>query len=143
MSQDSALQRLEEVEALLEDLVLDNESFPVLVEGEKDEAALRALGLGGEIIRVKGAVAVFNVVEQLAARHRKVILLVDWDRGGGHLARLLLDALAACGVRCDETYRRALARATKKELVHVEGLDRYVGNLRLAVRKHPGRRANP
>lgn len=142
MSQQSAVQRLEELEALLEELVLDNEDRPVLVEGEKDEACLRALGLQGEILRVKGPDTVFVVVENLARKHRKVILLTDWDRGGGHLARLLIEALEANGVRYDITYRRAFARATKKEVVAVEGLARYLGNLRLATRKHPGRRPN-
>jgi 5S rRNA maturation endonuclease (ribonuclease M5) len=143
MSQDSTWERLEQLEALLEELILDNETIPVLVEGEKDMAALRELGLEGEIFRVKGADAVFTVCERLADHHRRVILLVDWDRGGGHLARLLLDALSANGVRCDTDYRRDLARATKKEVAHVEALARYLGNLRLAARKHPGRRANP
>ena len=143
MSQDGTQERLEEVEELLEDLVADNgEGIPVLVEGEKDVAALRELGLEGEVLRVKGASAVFAVCEHIATRHRKVILLVDWDRGGGHLAELLRDALAANGIRVDESYRKALARATKKEVVEVQALARYVGNLRLAARKHPGRRTN-
>lgn len=142
MSQDHLVERLETVEKLLQDLILDNEEWAVVVEGEKDVASLRELGLEGEILRVKGAAAVFNWCEHLATRHRKVILLVDWDRGGGHLARLLMDALDANGIRHDDSYRRALAHATKKEVVHVEALARYVGNLRLAARKHPGRRTN-
>jgi dTMP kinase len=143
MSLADATERLEELEELLEDLVRDNEHVPVLVEGEKDVAALRALGLQGELIRVKTAHTVFVVCEELARHHRKAILLVDWDRGGGHLARLLLEALAANGVRCDDTYRKALARATQKEVVHVEGLPRYLDKLRQAVRKSPGRRPKP
>jgi 5S rRNA maturation endonuclease (ribonuclease M5) len=143
MSQDSLVERLEELEDLLDDLRVANELAPVLVEGEKDVAALRELGLEGEIVRVKGPGTVFVVCEELARHHRACILMVDWDRGGGHLARLLLDALRANSVRCDETFRRAFARATKKEVVHVEGLARYLGNLRLAARKHPSRGANP
>lgn len=143
MSQDAAADRLEALEALLADLVLDNEELPVVVEGEKDVAALRELGLEGEILRAKGPSSVFAVAEHVARHHRKVILLVDWDRGGGHLARLLMEAFDANGVRYDDSYRRALAHATKKEVVHVEALARYLGNLRLATRKHPGRRPNP
>lgn len=140
MSEDSAAERLEDLEALLDELILENEDCPVLVEGEKDVAALREVGLQGEVVRVKGAESVFGTCEALARRHRRVIILTDWDRGGGHLARLLTEALEANGVRYDLAYRRALAHATKKEIAAVEGLARYLGNLRLAARKHPGRR---
>lgn len=134
----TAEDRLEEFEELLEELRLDNEDVPVLVEGEKDVAALRALGLEGEILRVKQADTVFVVCETLARRHRKVILMVDWDRGGGHLARLVLDALEANGVRCDEAYRKAIARLSQKEVLHVEALDRWAENLRRAARREHG-----
>lgn len=143
MSLDNTAERLEEVERLVADLVEDNAEWPVLVEGVKDEAALRALGLEGALIRVKGAASLFEVAERVAAAgHRKVILLMDWDRTGGNIARLMTEALEANGVRCDATYRKAFAQATKKEVVCVEALARYVGNLRLAARKHPGRRTS-
>lgn len=143
MSLDNTAERLEEVERLLADLILDNEEWPVLVEGEKDVAALRELGLQGELVRVKGPEALFTVAEHVAAAgHRKVIVLMDWDRTGGHTARLMTEALEANGVRCDASYRKAFAHATKKEVVCVEALARYVGNLRLATRKHPGRRTS-
>lgn len=137
MNQD-AQQRLEDLEVLLADLIADNEQVPVLVEGEKDTASLRALGLEGEILRVKGAATVFVVCETLSRQHRKVIILVDWDRTGGHLARLLQEALVANGVRYDIEYRRSLARATKKEVVHVEGLARYMETLRRMARRDHG-----
>ena len=141
MSNHGLEERLEEVEGLLEDLIAANEDGrAVLVEGEKDVAALRALGLEGEIVRVKGASTVFAVCESVAKAHRAVIILVDWDRGGGRLAALLQDALDANGLRYDLTFRRDLARATKKEVVHVEGLAAYVGKLRRAARREPTHR---
>lgn len=144
MSLDNAADRLEEVEGLLADLILDNEDTPVLVEGAKDEAALRELGVEGQVIKVKSDGAPLWIVAEHVAQagHRKVIVLTDWDRTGGHTARLLTEALEANGVRCDGAYRKAFAHATKKEVVCVEALARYVGNLRLATRKHPGRRTN-
>lgn len=141
MTASTTAERLEELEGILQELVADNEECPVLVEGERDAAALRALGLRGEILRVKGADTVFVVCETLARRYRKAIVLTDWDRGGGHLARLLQDALEANGVRYDLAYRRTLARATRREVVHVESLAAYVAGLRRAVeRREPGRR---
>ncbi|HEV8361264.1 MAG TPA: toprim domain-containing protein [Candidatus Thermoplasmatota archaeon] len=143
MTSTTAQDRLDEIEALLDDLIADNAEWPVLVEGEKDVASLRALGLEGEILRIKGATTVWVACEAIARRHRKVILMVDWDRGGGHLARLVLDALEANGVRCDPDYRRALARASKKEIVHVEGLATYMDNLRRAARREHEPSAGP
>lgn len=137
MSHDSAAERLEELEALLEKLALDNEACPILVEGEKDVASLRELGLQGEILRVKGPASVFAVCEHIAQHHKKVILLVDWDRGGGHLAHLLQDALDANGVKWDGAYRRTLAAATRKEVLCVEDLAGYLEGLRGTVRKNP------
>jgi 5S rRNA maturation endonuclease (ribonuclease M5) len=134
----TAEERLEELEALLDELKLDNEDIPILVEGEKDVAALRALGVEGEILRVKGADTVFVVCEHIAQRHKKAILLVDWDRGGGHLARLCLDGLEANGVRCDPGYRKRIALLSQKEVLHVEALYTYVENLRRAARREAG-----
>jgi dTMP kinase len=143
VSLDNAAERLERLEALLAELVEANEERPVLVEGERDVAALRALGLQGEIVRCKTAQTVFVLCEELARHHTHAILLVDWDRSGGHLARLLLEALHANSVRCDEAFRRELAALSQKEVVAVEDLPRFLDNLRLATRKHPGRRTNP
>jgi len=142
MSQDSMQERLDELLELLDKLRLANEETPILVEGERDEAALRRLGMEGVILRVKGADSVFAVCEGVGKAHRKAIILTDWDRGGGHLARLLMDMLGANGVRYDADFRKSLSRITKKEVVHVEGLDSYVENLQLAVVRRPGRGPN-
>ncbi|MCA1814592.1 MAG: hypothetical protein LC624_11715 [Halobacteriales archaeon] len=139
MSLANAADRLEAVELLLAELIEANEEVPVLVEGERDVQALRLLGLEGEIVRCKTAQTVFVLCEELARYHRKAILLVDWDRSGGHLARLLLEGLHANSVRCDGEFRRSLAVLTQKDVVCVEDLPRFLDNLRLATRKHPDR----
>lgn len=126
--------RLEALEELLAELAEANRQVPVLVEGEKDERALRALGLEGEIVRVKNAQTVFAVCERLAMRHREVIVITDWDAGGGKLMRLVRDGLKSCGVRPDLAFRRSLARHTRREIHQVESLAAYLARLRRDAR---------
>ncbi|MGQ0535331.1 MAG: hypothetical protein ACT4PT_04590 [Methanobacteriota archaeon] len=123
-------ERLEDLGRLLAELSEANLSTPVVVEGEKDAAALRKLGLSGEILPVNRGDTVFAVAEAIAKDHRRVILLMDWDDYGGHLSRILREALEANAVRCDLEFRRALVRLTRREIAYVESLDTFVARLR-------------
>jgi 5S rRNA maturation endonuclease (ribonuclease M5) len=62
-----------------------------------------------------------------------VIVLTDWDREGGQLARRLREFLDAEQVPLDLEYRRRLARVLRGELAQVEGL--YGWARRLAERQ--------
>jgi 5S rRNA maturation endonuclease (ribonuclease M5) len=95
----------------------------VVVEGEHDRRALRALGLGGRIILVHGGGPLSALASRLARGGAKVVVLTDWDTEGGHLARKLKEFLEAEAVGLDLEYRRKFARLLRGELVHVEGLD--------------------
>ncbi len=130
-------ERLEALDCILDDLRLRNEEVPILVEGDKDETALRALGFTGHIIKINRGLTMFAFSEAYARDWREAVVLTDWDRTGGQLARLLIDALEANGVRPDNTFRRAIARSTRKEILDVEGLHGYMESLRNAVaRRH-------
>lgn len=131
--------RLAEMEAVLEELREANQLLPVLVEGEKDEIALRALGLAGVIARVNRGETLMAVCEELARRHRQVIVLTDWDRKGGQLARLLHEKLGANGARADLQFRRRLARLAHVRTV--EGLAGWMTTLRDVAQAAGERRA--
>ena len=103
-------ERLEELENLIDELILENSETPVIVEGRKDERTLRRLGLEGPILRLNKGVSVFSTCEEVSKKHNKVILLTDWDRRGGHLAKLLREGLEANGVKYDDDIRAALGR---------------------------------
>ena len=135
MSLENVYDRLVEV---LGELVEANEDAPVVVEGERDVKALRALGLTGEIVTLHRGVTVFHLCERLAADHRRVVILTDWDVRGGQLARLLRDGLAANGVKYDDDLRARLAALCQKDIKAVEDLQTYVA--RLAPRGDDGRR---
>ena len=125
--------RLERLEAALDELrEAANEGIPLIVEGEKDEIALRNLQLSGPIIRINQGMPIFTLVEGLARQHDALILLTDWDRTGGHLARLLRDACQANGIKLDERHRKALSKAVGSGVNDIESLDTHLTTLRQA-----------
>jgi len=91
-------ERLDELEKLLGRLRAANLESPVLVEGLRDVAALRALGLEGELVKLNRGESIVARTEELSHKYREVILLTDWDYKGvelhDRLKRLLLDAQA-------------------------------------------------
>ncbi len=109
-----------------------------LVEGDKDEAALRALGLEGPVVKVHAGTNLFAFVEAFARDRREAVLLVDWDERGGRLAKRLREACRANQVTLHEEHRLAIARATRGELRTVESIPTYWANLREAVRDRRG-----
>lgn len=75
--------RAEQVETTTTKLVaLNNRNIPIIVEGINDELALRALGVVGNIIWLKGTLP--DIVSHIDAM--EVIVLTDCDRRGNFLA---------------------------------------------------------
>ncbi len=123
---------------VLGELIEANGSAPVIVEGERDVKALRALGLTGEVLAVNRGDTVFHFCERLAAAHRAVVIMTDWDVRGGQLAKLLREGLAANGVKYDEEFRARLTALCQKDIKAVEDLHRYLE--RISPRGEDGRR---
>ncbi len=94
----------------------------VVVEGERDRTALRRLGVTGAIVLVHRGSSLAGTAQELVGHHRRVIVLTDWDREGGEIARRLRGFLEPERLTLDLDYRRRLARILRGELVHVEGL---------------------
>jgi len=110
----------------LDDLADDNQVTPVIVEGEKDVASLRSLGVEGEILRVNSGLALFNFCEEVSRRHKSAIVLTDWDARGGTLCRRLREGLEANGVRPNLEHRQRIAILCRKDVKDVEGLPNYI-----------------
>ena len=130
-------ERLEELEMLIEELRLENQGIPIIVEGENDERSLRAVGLNGEILKVNVGQHIFNLCEDWSRRYETLIILTDWDRTGGRLARQIREGLEANGASYDLDLRARLARLSKKEIKDVEGLAGYLERLREQVHQEP------
>jgi 5S rRNA maturation endonuclease (ribonuclease M5) len=116
----------QDLSKVLEDLAEKNRRAPIIVEGEYDRRALRALGLKGDVRLVNEGSSVFGLCESIAAGHREAIILTDWDVRGGRLARQLREGLAANGVKFDEELRARLTRLCRKDITDVESLDTFV-----------------
>jgi 5S rRNA maturation endonuclease (ribonuclease M5) len=126
-------ERLEMLEELIEELELRGASEPIIVEGPRDVKAMRAVGITGMIIPINTGNSLVNFCATLAAEYRKVIILTDWDRKGGHLAQLLRKGFEAADAKYDELPRRKIASLTRKELKDIEGLPAYIDRLRKTV----------
>jgi 5S rRNA maturation endonuclease (ribonuclease M5) len=97
-------------------------STVVVVEGERDRRSLQRLGVTGHIVLFHSGRGLSQLTRSLTVPGRRVVVLTDWDREGGHLAHRLTELLVAEGVRVDADFRRKLARAVRGEVAHVEGL---------------------
>lgn len=115
---------------VLDELEEASDSRPIVVEGLKDVDALKRLGVRKNVLPLGRGLTVFAFCERLASKHRHVVILTDWDRKGGKLARMLMDALEANGVRADTDPRAKLVLLTKKDIKDIEGLPRYIERLK-------------
>ncbi|MEA3189736.1 MAG: hypothetical protein QOD77_318 [Thermoplasmata archaeon] len=101
-------ERLDGLEDAIDRLREVAEAGTVVVEGQRDLAALEWLGIGGLHVAVNQGRPMAALVEDLVGMPPPVVLLVDWDRTGGRLLRLLEDQLRA-RVQVDTGCRRRIA----------------------------------
>jgi len=104
---------------------------PVIVEGLKDERALRELGFTGTIEKVNKGWSRSRLIAYLhdtygmrniVDKGPPVIVAMDWDRTGGQLQRFLRDRLMSLDVTVDEEMRTVLMRVMKPEGRTIESL---------------------
>ena len=137
-------ERLEELEAVFLDLEDACETSPIIVEGKKDVEALTLLGITKNVITLSKGVSMFTFSEGISGRWGKAVILTDWDRKGGHLARMLKEALVNNGVDVNDSIRARLAMLSMKEVKDIQSLPRFIDNLRKpAGIKLMERRAKP
>ncbi|HJO42431.1 MAG TPA: hypothetical protein QF508_03390 [Candidatus Thalassarchaeaceae archaeon] len=126
--------------------ILDGGSgCPILVEGKKDEIALRALGFSGIIEKINRGwdrsrlVAYFHDkygTQNVVDGGPPLILLMDWDRTGGRLQTALRDRLQSMDVKVDEELRMILLKTMKPEGRTVEALTPYANSLLPLIRSY-------
>jgi len=127
-------ERLEELERVFEDLEEDSKSMPIIVEGVQDVSALRRLGIHKNVMALNRGISIFSFAEMISKRFDNAIVLTDWDRRGGQLARMLREALQANGVSVNDQYRTRIVILSKKEVKDIQSLPRFVERLRNAGR---------
>ena len=99
----------------------------ILVEGQRDEAALRSLGFTGPIEKLNRGWTVDRVVGYIAEKYGNCIVLMDWDRTGGRLQRRLMDSMISLDIKPSDELRRALSKAMKPDTMCVESLTSFLG----------------
>ena len=115
-----------------------NPDCPILVEGLRDEKALRELGFTGIVERVNRGWDRSRLVaylydsygtRNLVDKGPALILLMDWDRTGGRLQTALRDQMMAMDMPVDEDLRTVLLRVMKPEARTIEALAPHSQNL--------------
>lgn len=121
---------------VLEQLAEENiNGKPILVEGRKDEEALRELGVNGQIILAKtGGKSLLSVISEIEAlKAGEIIMLLDFDRRGRELTENLRKHIEKTGVRVNMYYWLKLSSLIGKELKDVEGLAKYMKTLKSKI----------
>ena len=104
---------------------------PVVVEGKKDEQALRELGVAGKVVTVKTGGKSFleatSEIEQLGVR--EVILLLDFDRRGIEGTARLESSLEHARIKVNKRIWLGLRALAGREMQCIEGLNAYLATL--------------
>lgn len=121
--------RLQELDLILEELNDLSPQAVILVEGRKDRMALTIIGINHETREVQNEGGIFALTESLAREGRSAVILTDWDRTGGQIARNLRNALSANEVAYDDSIRARLSRICRKDIKDVESLPSFYSRL--------------
>lgn len=127
------IERLEEIEELLKELqALADKGAIIIVEGRKDAESLRFLGIKGEI-RLATQQPLLEFTELLSGTGKEIVLLTDWDKKGGIVARKLIQHLLVFGIMPNTDIRGRIRALVKKKIKDVESLNGYVNKLRYEI----------
>jgi 5S rRNA maturation endonuclease (ribonuclease M5) len=103
----------------------------VVVEGKKDEKALRVLGVSGKVLTIKTGGKSFlqatSEIEDLGIR--EVILLLDFDRRGKEGTLRLLQRLERAKIKVNTRFWRDLEALTGRDIRCIESLPSYLNTL--------------
>ncbi len=129
-------ERLDALNAILDELQEENHMVPIVVEGRHDIESLRALGLEGELLTINIGLSLLAFCEQYAQKHDAVILLMDWDPRGKRLRKTLKRKFRLVGVDVNDQYWLDLRRYAYPEIKDIESLAALLRRLSNKAR-HP------
>ena len=131
--QDARQKRTYDLEALEKQIAAlleaSREGAAIIVEGQRDERALRALGATGPIIMASRRPAL-DLAEDAARRYKEIVILTDWDLKGEEMARIMEQMLLHTPSHVDMEIRERLKKLVRKEIKDVESLSIYVERMR-------------
>lgn len=110
----------EKILEYVDNLIEENNDLPIIVEGKKDEIALRRLGAKGDILRLNRGMTLTEFCDFIIKKYKKVILLLDWDKKGNLLLNQIEAILKSNGIDCDVTFRRKIISLVGNSIRSVE-----------------------
>jgi len=121
---------------IIEELkICAEQGMPILIEGKKDEKALKKLGIDGTFIKVSGSgLKLFEIAEKSVKSSSKVIILTDFDKKGEQLAKRLAEDIQSLGSYPNLEIRRKIMGITRKFIKDIESLPRHMEQLELEER---------
>lgn len=124
------IERLESIEEIILELqALADTGAIIVVEGRRDVASLRQLGINGEI-RLASQQPLLEFTEQLSKSGKEIIVLTDWDKRGGMMARKIIDDLLFHGITPNTDIRSRIGILVRKSIKDIESLNTYVNRMR-------------
>jgi 5S rRNA maturation endonuclease (ribonuclease M5) len=88
-----------------------SQDMPIIVEGKRDERALRNVGVEGEILKVQTSRSVVEFCDRAAGRYSEVILFTDLDAAGKKIGSLVKKYLTDKGVKVNGNIAKKLMHA--------------------------------
>lgn len=96
----------------------------IVVEGKRDEQALKELGFTGKICQFHSFKGLIKFADSMP-KYKNLILLLDSDRKGRYLTKRIISQLQH-RMTVDLSYRKQLTIITKGRIRNVEDLSMYV-----------------
>ena len=128
----SLKEKLEKIQIILSKLSDDStKGKPVIVEGKKDEQALRELGICGVVLTVKTGGKSFleatTEIENLSVK--EVVLLLDFDRRGKEGTMRLKHDLERAKIKVNTRFWGELEAIVGRDIRCIESLPSYLSTL--------------
>ncbi len=111
-----------QIKNFISSLNSDKDSI-IVVEGKKDEFALKSLGYKYNIVQFHSLCGLTNFVD-FASTYKNVILLFDSDPKGKSLTRKIIERLER-RTRVDLSHKRRLTQITRGKIRTIEELSLY------------------
>ncbi len=123
MRRDEYFEKLLEV---IEELKIEAEEKPIIVEGKRDVESLEKLGVEGTFIIIAKTPVYLIADELVRKRVKEVILLTDFDRRGRMLAKAIIEEFRHRGIKVNTKIRHEIFIYTNSGIRDIESLFSYV-----------------
>lgn len=125
-------ERLGSIDLLLDELrQLSGGDTVTVVEGKRDESALRRLGAEGDYLRLsETGCSLPTAAEKVYGEYAEAAMMLDWDGRGALMERRFSDLLQRFGVTVHRDVRRKLGLLVRKDVTDVESLPSLLSRLR-------------